>query len=69
MSTAVFEVTGLHCSSCAGKVSSAVNTVDGVTGVELDLATGRLSVTSGAPIDDSAIVAVVTEAGYQVAPA
>jgi copper chaperone len=48
-------------------VTEEVTQVPGVTGVEVDLAGGGLTVTSEAPVADSAIRAAVEEAGYQVA--
>lgn len=57
-------VTGMTCQPCATKVTSAVQQVDGVTGVSVDLAAGRLTVTGDA--DTSAIQSAVTGAGYQI---
>ena len=35
-------------------------------GVDVDLASGRLTVSSEQPVDDAAVRAAVAEAGYQV---
>ena len=43
-----------------------VSEVAGVTAVDVDLASGRLTVT-GHGIDDDAVAAAVAEAGYEVA--
>jgi copper chaperone len=60
-------VTGMTCQPCATKVTGAVEQVDGVTGVSVDLATSRLTVTGDAT--DSAIHDAVTGTGYQITPA
>ncbi|MFE9748306.1 heavy-metal-associated domain-containing protein [Saccharothrix saharensis] len=54
----------MTCQSCASKVANAVRDVPGVTDVEVDLATGRLTVAGEA--DDLAITAAVTGAGYSI---
>lgn len=64
----VCEVTvhGMTCSSCASKVSAAVGQVAGVTGTEVDLATGTLRA-RGADVDQDAVRGAITAIGYQVA--
>ncbi|GAB3959141.1 hypothetical protein GCM10029978_005580 [Actinoallomurus acanthiterrae] len=54
-------VTGMTCQPCATKVTSAVQQVEGVTDVAVDLATGRLTVSGEA--DDSAVQGAVAGAG------
>ena len=58
-----FQVNGMTCAHCVISVREEVGEVDGVTSVDVDLASGRLTVT-GADLDDGAIVAAVAEAGY-----
>jgi copper chaperone len=60
-------VTGMTCQSCAAKVTSAVQQVNGVTGVSVDIATGHLTVSGEA--DDSTITGAVTGIGYQISTA
>jgi copper chaperone CopZ len=43
-----------------------VSSIDGVTAVDVDLASGRLTVTSDAPVDPDAVRSAVEEAGYEV---
>ena len=57
MSTATYTVTGMTCAHCVAAVTEEVGAVLGVTGVEVDLATGALTVTSEAPVDDDAVEA------------
>ena len=67
MSTETYTVTGMTCGHCVSSVTEEVTQVPGVTDVDVDLATGGLTVTSDAPVDDTAIQAAVEEAGYSVA--
>ena len=66
MTTATYTVTGMTCGHCVSAVTEEVTQVPGVTAVDVDLATGRLTVTSDAPVDDDAVRAAVDEAGYQL---
>ena len=67
MTTTTYTVAGMTCGHCVSAVTEEVSTVPGVTGVEVDLASGGLTVTSEAPVDDTAVRAAVEEAGYEVA--
>ncbi len=67
MITTRYAVTGMTCGHCVSAVSSEVGRVEGVTGVEVDLPTGAVTVTSSAPLDDAAIHAAIDEAGYELA--
>jgi copper chaperone len=67
MSTTTYTVTGMTCGRCATSVTEEVSQVPGVTAVEVDLASGGLTVTSEAPVDEAAVRAAVEEAGYEVA--
>ena len=67
MSTATYTVTGMTCEHCVASVTEEVGEIPGVTGVQVDLASGGLTVTSDAPVDDAAVRAAVEEAGYQLA--
>jgi len=66
MTTATYTVTGMTCGHCVSAVTEEVTAVPGVTGVDVDLASGRLTVTSDAPVDDDAVRAAVDEAGYEL---
>jgi copper chaperone len=67
MSTQSYTVTGMTCQHCVASVTEEVTELPGVTAVEVDLATGALTVTSEQPIPDEAVRGAVEEAGYQVA--
>jgi copper chaperone len=67
MSTATYTVVGMTCGHCVSAVTEEVAAVPGVTAVDVELDSGRLTVTSDAPVDDDAVRAAVDEAGYQLA--
>ena len=67
MTTSTYTVVGMTCGHCVKSVTEEVTQVPGVTAVDIDLASGGLTVTSDTTIDDSAVQAAVEEAGYQVA--
>jgi copper chaperone len=67
VSTASYTVVGMTCGHCVSAVTEEVSLVPGVTAVDVDLASGGLTVTSDAPLDQSAVRAAVEEAGYEVA--
>ena len=69
MSTATYTVVGMTCGHCVNSVTEEVSQVPGVTDVNVDLASGALTVHSEADVDDSAVRTAVEEAGYQVAGA
>jgi copper chaperone len=69
MSTASYTVVGMTCGHCVNSVTEEVSQVPGVTAVDVDLASGGLTVTSDAPVDETAVRAAVEEAGYEVAGA
>ena len=67
MSTSTYTVVGMTCGHCVNSVTEEVSQVPGVTGVDVDLASGGLTVTGDADVDDAAVRAAVAEAGYEVA--
>jgi copper chaperone len=64
--TATWTVTGMTCGHCVASVTEEVSEVPGVGDVSVDLESGLLTVTSDAPVDDTAVRAAVAEAGYEV---
>lgn len=65
-STTVYTVEGMSCGHCVNSVSEEVGRVPGVTGVEVDLESGRVTVVGEGPVDDTAVRAAIDEAGYEV---
>ncbi|MEU4541192.1 cation transporter [Streptosporangium sp. NPDC023825] len=64
--TTTYTVTGMTCGHCVSSVKEEVGEVAGVTGVDVDLTTGLMTVQSESPIDPARIAAAVAEAGYEV---
>ena len=67
MSTREFTVTGMTCGHCVQSVTEEVGEVPGVIDVQVVLETGALTVTGDA--DPAAVLAAVSEAGYQATEA
>ena len=65
MTTNEFQVTGMSCSHCEASVREEVAKLPGVEGIEVSAQTGRLVVTSTAPLADADVLAAVDEAGYE----
>jgi copper chaperone len=65
--TRTYTVAGMTCGHCVASVTEEVGAVPGIDGVDVDLATGDLTVTGPAALDDSAVRAAVEEAGYSLA--
>jgi copper chaperone CopZ len=57
----------MTCQHCVSAVTEEVGGLPGVTGVQVDLASGGVTVTSDTPLDEGAVRAAVEEAGYEVA--
>jgi copper ion binding protein len=66
MAESTYTVTGMSCEHCVGAVTTELTSLPGVTGVDVDLASGRVRVASDAPLDAAAVRAAVEEAGYEV---
>jgi copper chaperone len=66
MITNTFVVKGMTCDHCVRAVTAELSQVAGVAGVDVDLASGKVAVTSDAPLDDDAVRAAVDEAGYEL---
>jgi copper chaperone len=66
MNRTTYTVQGMTCSHCVLSVREEVSEVPGIDNVDVDLASGRLTVT-GADVDARAVRAAVAEAGYEVA--
>ena len=63
---AVYTVTGMTCGHCVASVTEEVGGLVGVRAVDVDLASGRVTVTSAAPLDAAVVAAAVDEAGYKL---
>jgi copper chaperone CopZ len=68
VTTLDYTVSGMTCQHCVASVTEEVSEVAGVTGVDVDLASGALRVT-GSDVDPVQVQAAVVEAGYSATPA
>lgn len=69
METTTYRVTGMTCGHCVTSVTTEVTAIPGVTGVDVDLPGGTVTVRADRPIDRDAVRAAVDEAGYELADA
>ncbi len=69
MSSTDYAVRGMTCDHCAGAVTAEVTKIPGVTGVQGDVAAGRLTVDADQPVAAETVAEAVEEAGYEVVPA
>jgi len=63
--TEVFQVAGMGCNNCVNAVKSAVAALDPAARVEVELASGKVEVTSQQA--RTALAAAIAGAGYEVA--
>jgi copper chaperone len=61
-----FNVTGMSCEHCVAAVGEEVGALAGVSGVDVNLASGAV-VVRGSGVDDEAVRAAVEAAGYALA--
>ena len=66
MTTTTIQVKGMTCGHCVSAVTEEISKVAGVTGVDVDLESGNVTIASEAPVDAEAVNAAVDEAGYEV---
>nr|VTP04317.1 Copper chaperone CopZ [Mycobacterium riyadhense] len=67
MSTMTVAVAGMSCGHCASSVREELGHVSHVKAVDVDLASGMVTIDSDGPVDAGAIKNAVEEAGYQLA--
>ena len=60
-----FAVRGMTCEHCRAAVREEVGAIPGVTGVQVDLERGAVTV-EGRDVTRAAVAAAVEEAGYEV---
>jgi copper ion binding protein len=67
MATSTWTVTGMTCAHCVKAVTEEVSAIEGVAAVEVDLATGAVTVTGDPEPSREQMAAAVDEAGYALA--
>jgi copper chaperone len=65
LTTSEYQVSGMSCGHCEAAIQGEGGQIPGVQGVNVSARTGRLVVTSWAPIDAKAVLGGVDEAGYE----
>ena len=66
MSEFSYTVTGMTCEHCARSVTEEISEISGVQRVDVDVPSGRVTVTSEVPLPADDIRAAVAAAGYEV---
>jgi copper chaperone len=61
-----YVVTGMTCGHCVMSVTEELTAVQGVTDVQVDLASGQVRVTSEQPVSSEQVREAVEEAGYSL---
>jgi copper chaperone len=60
------KVKGMSCGHCAAAVTKALNSLPGVSEVQVDLASGRVTYQSAGPVSPEEVARVIKAAGYEV---
>jgi copper chaperone CopZ len=64
MAAIMLDVQGMTCNHCQAKVAKALEQVNGVFAVSVDLAAGKAEVDAAPTTDVQGLVAAVKQAGY-----
>lgn len=59
-------ITGMMCNHCIAHVKKALESVDGVSSVNVSLENNNATVTLAHPVDDATLAKAVTDEGYEV---
>ncbi len=66
MSEQTYTVTGMTCEHCVRSVTEEISEIDGVTEVDVDLPTGKVTVRASKDLDVADVRGAVQEAGYEL---
>ncbi|SDO58300.1 heavy-metal-associated domain-containing protein [Lentzea jiangxiensis] len=64
MTETTYTVTGMTCGHCVSSVTEEIGQIGGVRKVDVELDSGKVTVTSDQPVAEDDVRAAVTEAGY-----
>lgn len=64
MTTTTYNVQGMTCSHCVSAVTSELRAIPEVQDIDVDLASGAVTVQSTALLDRAAVATAIEEAGY-----
>jgi copper chaperone len=62
-------VKGMSCGHCAAAVTKALEELPGVSQVQVDLSSGRVTFENAEPVSQEELAQVIKGAGYELAPA
>ena len=65
MTTTTFLVPGMTCGHCQGAVTDELSKINGVTAVDVDLDTKKVSFESDGAVEWQIIVDAIDEAGFE----
>ena len=60
------KVKGMSCQHCVKAVAKALNEIDGVENVKVDLSRGEASFEETKPVDSAVLKECIEKAGYEV---
>ncbi|PKN52626.1 MAG: mercury transporter [Deltaproteobacteria bacterium HGW-Deltaproteobacteria-13] len=60
------KIKGMSCGHCVMAVTKALNAVDGVRGVNVDLKSGMATYEEDKAVDPDVVAAAIKKAGYEV---
>jgi copper chaperone CopZ len=63
----VYRVAGMTCAHCAASVTEELSELDHVTDVDVNLATGAVTVTSADELSEPRVAAALAMAGHHLA--
>ena len=66
--SSVLKVKGMSCQHCVMSVTKALNQLDGIKNVQIDLAKGEVRFDNTKSVASDRIREAITDAGYEVAP-
>jgi copper chaperone len=66
MAKQTYQVSGMTCGHCVSAVKHELGRLTGVTGVDVELASGLVTVISDADLAEVDVRAAVDEAGYEL---
>ncbi len=62
-------ILGMNCGACVGRITRALNELDGIQAVEINLAAKSANIiVNDADMNSGTIIAAIAEAGYQASP-
>ena len=66
MTTITYQVKGMTCDHCKNSVTQELTKLDGVTEVDVDLATGAVTVATERELGQDEVREAVDEAGFEL---